>query len=172
MAFTPDDSLVWVSGEADQRIRAYRMDGRPSGRELAVPQSLGLSAIRPNYGFEALTYDRWSGLFWTVTENALRADGPAAVLGGPRDVCLRLQSFGADGEPRSQYAYPLGIPQSQKQGRQYAFGAVALWACGDGRLWVMEREFNVPERRLKSCVFIRIYEVNPEVQKRLTLIHI
>ena len=29
VAFVPEDSLVWISGEADQRIVAYRMDGAP-----------------------------------------------------------------------------------------------------------------------------------------------
>ena len=75
VAFVPEDSLVWISGEADQRIVAYRMDGAPVHRELAVPPALGRSAITPNYGFEALGYDRASELFWTVTENALKADG-------------------------------------------------------------------------------------------------
>lgn len=37
VAFVPEDSLVWVSGEADQRIVAYRTDGAPAHRELAVP---------------------------------------------------------------------------------------------------------------------------------------
>ena len=54
VAFVPEDSLVWISGEADQRIVAYRMDGAPVHRELAVPPALGRSAITPNYGFEAL----------------------------------------------------------------------------------------------------------------------
>ena len=75
VAFVPEDSLVWVSGEADQRIVAYRTDGAPAHRELAVPPALGRSAITPNYGFEALGYDRESETFWTVTENALKADG-------------------------------------------------------------------------------------------------
>ena len=86
VAFVPEDSLVWVSGEADQRIVAYRMDGTSVHRELAVPPALGRSAITPNYGFEALGYDRASGLFWTVTENALKADGRVAESGAGHGV--------------------------------------------------------------------------------------
>ena len=46
VAFVPEDSLVWVSGEADQRIVAYRTDGAPAHRELAVPPALGRSPLR------------------------------------------------------------------------------------------------------------------------------
>ena len=161
VAFVPEDSLVWISGEADQRIAAYRTDGAPAHRELAVPSSLGRSAITSNYGFEALAYDRASGLFWTVTENALKADGRVAEPGAGHGVCLRLQSFGRDGLPRASYAYPLDVPVSEAKGKRYAFGVVAIWPQEDGRLWVMEREFNVPKRRLKARTTMKVYEVAP-----------
>ena len=161
VAFVPEDSLVWISGEADQRIVAYRMDGAPVHRELAVPPALGRSAITPNYGFEALGYDRASELFWTVTENALKADGRVAEPGAGHGVCLRLQSFGRDGLPRASYVYPLDMPESEAKGKQYAFGVVAIWPQEGGRLWVMEREFNVPKRRLKARTDMKIYEVVP-----------
>ena len=41
------------------------------------------------------------------------------------------------------------MPESEAKGKQYAFGVVAIWPQEGGRLWVMEREFNVPKRRLK-----------------------
>ena len=93
----PEDSLVWVSGEADQRIVAYRTDGAPAHRELAVPSFLGRSAITPNYGFEALGYDRASGLFWTVTENALKTDGRVAEPGAGHGVCFVCRVSGVTG---------------------------------------------------------------------------
>lgn len=161
VAFTPEDSLVWISGEADQRIVACRMNGTKAGRELDVPASLGVAAIHPNYGFEALGYDRVAGLFWTMTENVLKADGLPMGPGVQGQAALRLQSFGRDGQPRATYSYKLDRPQVEARGRQYAFGAVALWPVGDGRLWVMEREANVPKRRLKSRVYIKVYEIRP-----------
>ncbi len=167
VAFVPDDSLVWVSGEADQRVVAYRMDGAPAGRELAVPEHMGRQAIVPNYGFEALGYDRETGLFWTLTENALKDDAPVAEPGVEDTVCLRLQSFDREGLPSAQYAYPLDRPQTEVRGRRYAFGAVALWPGGDGRLWVMEREVNVPKRRLRSRSGVKIYEVRPRPEDAL-----
>ena len=161
VAFTPDDSLVWVSGEADQRIVAYQLDGTMAGRELYVPPFLGRTAIYPNYGFEALGYDSVAGLFWTMPENVLKADGQAVVSGVTHRAGLRLQSFGRDGHPRTSHIYMLDAPQSGMRGRQYAFGAVAICPAGDGRLWVMEREINVPKRRLRSRVYTKIYEVVP-----------
>lgn len=158
VAFTPDDSLVWVSGEADQRIVAYRTDGTPADCELSVPPSLSRAAVMPNYGFEALAYDRSSGLFWTVTENVLKADG----VDTGHSVCLRLQSFGRDGLPRASYAYPLEVPESKTVEKRYAFGVVAIWPRGGGLLWVMEREVNVPKRRLRARAHVKIHEVAPD----------
>ena len=53
------------------------------------------------------------------------------------------------------------MPVSEAKGEQYAFGVVAIWPQEGGRLWVMEREFNVPERRLKARTLMKIYEVVP-----------
>lgn len=162
VAFCPEDATVWVGGEADQRVMAHRLDGKTDGRELSVPPSLGREAIRSNYGFEALAYDRETKRFWTVTENALKADGEAAAPGVGQPVCLRLQCFDNYGKPCGQYAYPLDVPRSDTMGRQYAFGVVEICPFEKGRLWVMEREINVPRRRLRSRTDIRIYEVAPQ----------
>ena len=161
VAFTPEDSLVWISGEADQRIVACRLNGTKADKELDVPVSLGKDSIYPNYGFEALAYDEAAGRFWTMTENVLPADGRPVGPGVEERAPLRLQGFDRDGRPSEEYAYVLDAPRSRAKGRQYAFGAVALCPAGDGRLWVMEREADVPKRRLKSRVHIRIYEVWP-----------
>lgn len=167
VAFRPEDATVWVGGEADQRVVAHRLDGTADGRELSVPPSLGREAIRSNYGFEALAYDRETKQFWTVTENALKADGEAAAPGVRQSVCLRLQCFDSFGKPCGQYAYPLDQPVSAIQGRQYAFGAVAIWSRENGSLWVMEREFNVSKRCLRSRTGICIYEVSPHRDEAL-----
>lgn len=168
IAYRAEDSTVWVSRESDQRIPAYGIDGRPDGRELAVPDGMKPPAIVPNYGFEALAYDAGRGMFWTMTENVLKADG-APLSPGARDaVCLRLQSFGADGKPGAQYAYRPDLPHAKTKGRAYAFGAVALWVQADGSLWVMEREIDVARRILKSKTHIHIYKVCPEAGDALT----
>ena len=164
VAFTPDDSLVWISGEADQRIVAYRLDGLRAGQELDVPPFIGREAIYPNYGFEALGYDLAAGLFWTMPENVLKADGQVEAPGATRRAGLHLQSFGRDGRPRAAYVYGLDVPQVEARGRLYAFGVVAVCPVGGGRLWVMEREIDVPKRRLQSRVYLKIYEVEPRAE--------
>lgn len=161
IAYKAEDSTVWVCRESDQRVPAYGIDGQPEGRELFVPEEMRAESIVPNYGFEALAYDACRGMFWTMTENVLKADG-APISPGARDVaCLRLQSFGADGKPYAQYAYRPDLPLAKTKGRAYAFGAVALWAQADGSLWVMEREINVAHRILRSKTHIHIYKVYP-----------
>lgn len=161
VAYRGADSTVWISRESDQRILAYDTGGRSVGYELAVPDGMKPGNIAPNYGFEALAYDAGRGVFWAMTENVLRADGKPLSPGMHTSACLRLQSFGADGQPGVQYAYRPGLPQAKRKGRAYAFGAVALWAQADGSLWVMEREIDVARRILRSKTHIHIYKVWP-----------
>lgn len=162
IAWRAADSTVWISRESDQRILAYAPDGRTAGRELAVPAEMQKGAIVPNYGFEALGYDAVRDVFWTVTENVLKADGPVLGPGSDGNACLRLQCFdGATGKPLAQYAYMPDRPQTTVRGRQYAFGVVALCVRPDGSLWIMEREGDVARRILKSRTYIHIYKVCP-----------
>lgn len=161
IAYRAADSTVWISRESDQRILAYTTDGQSTGNELSVPDGMKLGAIVPNYGFEALAYDTCRGKFWTMTENVLKADGKPLSPESQAPACLRLQSFGADGQPGAQYAYRTGLPLVKRRGRTYAFGVVALWAQADGSLWVMEREIDVARRILKSKTHIHIYKVAP-----------
>ena len=162
IAFFPSDSTLWISGEADQRIPAYRLDGSHTGQELSVPEICGKEKIYPNYGFEALTYDNTRNLFWTVTENVLKADGRVAAPGSVGPSPLRLLALSPSGAPVAQYTYWLDEPETRQKGRQYAFGVVALCALDDGRLLVLEREFDVPKRYLKSTVHEKLYMVRPD----------
>lgn len=168
VAFMPEEALVWISGEADQRIQAHHLDGTVADRELLVPELMSRTAIAANYGFEALCYDDETKLFWVMTENVLKADGPPASPGDTVPSCLRLQSFGRDGQPVASYAYTLDLPQASGKGRLYAFGAVEVCPVGEGALWVMERELQVPHRRLRASTHLKIYEVFPTEAKGLT----
>lgn len=161
VAFTPHDSLIWVSGEADQRILAHKLSGQYAGKELSVPICLSIDSIVPNYGFEALCFDSLNHLFWTMTENSLRADSPVAAPGTDIAANLRLQSFNINGFPQASCVYQLDLPQESARGTDYAFGAVALCPADNGKLWVMERELNVPDKRLNAVTRLKIYEINP-----------
>ena len=137
IAYVPSTGTLFVSTE-NQEIREYDLSGRATGNALRIPKDMGTTQIQANRGFEALTYNDATGLFWTTTESPLKKD---TFL--PR--ILRLQSFGNDGEPAGRYFYQTGEPlKSSKGTTAYVFGIPALTALDDGRLLVLEREVYVP----------------------------
>lgn len=156
IAFVPATQRLWVSSEADQRIREYSLDGVETGRELRIPAAFGTGGITPNMGFEALTFDPATALFWTVSEGPLKGES-----------VHRLQSFTFDGNPRWQYLYEMDAPtQSRSGATSYVFGIPALAALDDGRLLVLEREVYVPgggvlDKAFRSFTRMKLYVVNP-----------
>ena len=137
VAFVASENRLYVSSEKDQEIRGYDLNGNDAGVSLKVPKDL--KGIVDNQGFEALTYNENTGLFWTTTEAPLKAD---TFL--PR--ILRLQSFDREGKLSRRYFYQLGEPtQTSRKTAAYVFGVPALVALDDGRLLVLEREVYVPQ---------------------------
>jgi len=150
---------LYVSAESDQSIREYEMDGTPTGRLLQIPEEMQRDKIFGNAGFEALTYNEVTGLFWTTTERPLPADQDTSLI-------HRLQSFGADLQPAVQYLYRMDEPLRKAEGtRAYVHGISALAALDDGRLIVLERELYVPSSVLKalndSFALVKLYVVDP-----------
>lgn len=145
VAYVPSTRTVFISAEADQSIREYDLQGRPTGRQLAIPEDMGISHITRNKGFEALTYNAKKHLFWTTTEGPLLGD---------EDLILRLQSFGEDLNPAARYTYQMDAPavsaQKVADARGYVHGVPALAALDDGSLIVMEREVYVPGGSVKD----------------------
>jgi hypothetical protein len=138
IAFVPSAGALYVSSE-NQEIRGYDLAGQATGKALRIPKDMGINDIQSNRGFEALTYNDATGLFWTTTESPLKND---TFL--PR--VLRLQSFNTDGEPGERYFYQTGEPLKSSAGTQaYVHGIPALAALDDGRLLVLEREVYVPK---------------------------
>ena len=156
IAFVPSTQKLWVSSEADQRIREYGLDGVETGRELAVPAEFGVGNITPNLGFEALTFNAATGRFWTTTEGPLKGES-----------AHRLQSFTADGAPADQFLYEADAPTKNGVGAAaYVFGIPALAAMDDGRVLVLEREVYVPsggifEKAFRSFTRMHLYVVDP-----------
>lgn len=138
VAYVPGTpGTLFVSAEADQSIREYDLTGVPTGRSLVVPEDLGVGKITSNKGFEALTYNATTGLFWTVTESELTKDAATPGL-------LRLQSFGTNLKAAERYLYQMDSPtQSSASASSYVFGVPALAALDDGRIIVLEREVYV-----------------------------
>ena len=143
-----------------QEIREYDLAGRETGKALSIPEELGLKQIQGNRGFEALSYDETSGLFWTTTEAPLKSDGFLPRL-------HRLQSFTRDGEPAESRLYQTDEPMlSAANTTAYVFGIPALAALDDGRLLVLEREVYVPQggfwdKLQKSFTSVNLYLVDP-----------
>ena len=153
ICYCPLSQTLFISGEADNEVCEYRLDGQRTGRRLAMPAEYK-NASR-NYGLEALTYDRSRHLFLTTTEQPL-----------PGDTLLRIQTFGDDLLPRQQYLY-------RPDNSEHIHGVSALCALSDGTLLVMERQIRVPRLKIGASAVTRIYEVtlpgNPEgvLEKRL-----
>lgn len=158
---------VLVSRESDQSIREFSLDGKATGRQLAVPAEFARDKIASNYGFEALTSSAATGLVWTTTEKPLKAD---EGKNSPR-CFLRLQSFSIDKfQPVMQVGYVTEVPtiSASEAGaaNAYVFGVPALAALDDGRLLVLEREVYVPNgstvmKALNSFTLIKIFLVDP-----------
>ena len=120
IAFLPKDSTIFISREADNSILEYDLHGQLTGRRLKVPSIFNGSTAQ--YGFEALTYNKKTHLFWTTSESTLRCDG--AQANPQNQVCnrLRLQSFDENLLPQAEYAYRMDSPMTKKNASNYAMG--------------------------------------------------
>ncbi len=161
VTFVPSTNTLFISGEGDQQIKEYTLDGKLTGRSLAVPNNAGITAIYPNYGFEALTYNDVTKKFWSVTEHTLKADGERSSCANKTGCLLRVISFNQDLQAEAQYAYKTDAATAKKVGKQYAFGVPAMTALDDGSLLVLEREFYVDDKYVGSFVKCKIYRVMP-----------
>ena len=149
--YNPEHRTVWIADERDggdvARPSLVEVDPR-SGRELSrlapgagAPFSV-YSAIRANYGFEALTREEDDGTMWTANEEALTIDGPLAS--STAGTIVRIQEIVAEGAPARQAAYvtdptdhaitsPAGALGEDRN------GVSAMVALDDERLLVLER---------------------------------
>lgn len=160
VAFCPERQTVFVSGEADQRVIEHSLEGRPTGHELAIPDKFGPGHIRPNRGFEALTWCSRTRRFWTCTESPLPTDST---------LHIRLLCFGPDLQPGGEYAYTLSPPQARNAGRGHYHGVVALAPLPSGRLLVLEREARIARRFVGSRCWCRLFVYNPDTGDKVEL---
>lgn len=162
IAFFPQAQTLFISGEGDQAVWEYSIDGKPTGRGLQIPESFSVKNIRPNCGFEALAYDTCRHRFWTITETMLPADGVAAGPEHPDGQnLLRLLAFDDQLQCVEQYPYRMDRGICEDFGMTYVFGVPALTALPDGSLLVLEREANVSRGYLSSTVRCKLFRVWP-----------
>ena len=140
----PSTNTVFISGETDNEVYEYSLDGQRTGCRLEMPETF--KQAERNFGLESLTYDRQRHLFFTTSERPLKGDS-----------LLRIQSFGDDLKAQRQYFYRPDDPISSK----YFYGVSELCALDDGRLLVLERQIRVPKLKIGASTTIRIYEVTP-----------
>lgn len=149
------NSKLYVSAEADQSIREYTTAGTATGNNFTIPADMAVGKISSNMGFEALTYNATTHLFWTTTEGALPKDNYIPRL-------HRLQSFGEDGQPATRFLYQMDAPAYSGDGAdQYVHGISAMAALDDGRLIVLEREVYVKTSTYAANGIAKLYVVDP-----------
>ena len=112
IAYIKSSNTFFIAGEGDQRIKEYSYTGVPTGRELKVPEIFNIKNIQPNYGFEALTYDKKRKLLWTCTESALKKD--ISAEDNVQGMIIRMQSFDETLQAQKQYAYRTERPEKNK----------------------------------------------------------
>lgn len=144
ICYRPSSRTLFISGEADNEVLEYDLEGKRTGRKLNMPARFKQAGS--NQGIEALTYDTLSHQFFLTTERPL-----------PGDSLLRIQAFNDNLQPTHQYLYEPDHGLSPK----HTHGVSALCAMGDGRLLVLERQVRVPRMRLDATTVISIYEVRP-----------
>lgn len=163
ICYMPESQTVFVSGEADQEIIEYNLQGQLTGRKLNIPEVFKTSY--KNGGFEALTYQPKTHRFWTTSEFTLKADGEKPTIERKIKNRLRLQSFGDDLQPKEQYWYESDSTIIKKQKGRSIVGVSGLAALDDGRIVVLEREMYFPKKQIGSFAHVKLYVVNPTLHK-------
>ena len=170
VAYFPEKNTVFVSGEEEQRILEYTIDGRLTGRELAIPSIMQRKKIVSNLGFEALTYNDKQKRFWTTTEATLPADGKLSSPHNPLiHNYLRFVGFDNTLKPVESFVYQMDLIKATNKTATSLYGVPSLLALDDGRIIVMEREGCFPKQQYGAWVRIKLYIVNPRDSKPVSL---
>ena len=159
ICYVPQNQTIFVSGEKDQEILEYNLQGQLTGRKLNIPEVFKMSYS--NGGFEALTYQVQTHRFWTTTEHTLKADGEKPSIERKIKNRLRLQSFGDDLQPKEQYWYETDSTNIRKKKGRSILGVSGLAALDDGRIVVLERELYFPKKQIGSYSLVKLYLIDP-----------
>ena len=163
VAFDPYTRRLWIADESTQQIRAYALNGRPTDDSLRIPADWSKAAVRPNRGFEALTFSTFHSLLWTTPEEPPRA-ARSSVSAGTQEsdtvgAVVDLLGFSRGGALARRVPYRIDRSATAGALRTHLNGIPALCALPDGSLIVMERELIVPRRYLGSRCEVRLYRV-------------
>ena len=159
VCYMPQNQTIFVSGERDQEILEFNLQGQLTGRKLNIPEVF--KTAYSNRGFEALTYQQKTHRFWTTSESTLQADGDKPTIDKKIRNHLRFQSFGDDLQPKEQYWYMTDSATVKKRKGTSIMGVGGLAALEDGRIVVLERELYFPKKQIGSYCLVKLYIVDP-----------
>lgn len=144
IAYNPHTNTIFISGESDNYIKEYGMDGKLTGR-IIHPTPL-YSHLPGNLGLEALSYNPVTRMLWTCNESD----------------SIYIQSYNEDLKPANTYRYTLDKPIGKRSKAQYyAHGIGTICALDNGSLLLLEREFYVPHKKIGAFVNCKLFLVNP-----------
>lgn len=144
IAYNSHTGTLWISGEADNIIREYKLDGSRTGR--AVPQADIYKHLPGNLGLEALSYNASTGKLWTCNESDT----------------VYIQSYDENLVPGRTFRYHLDSPLAERsKALFYAHGIGTLCALDDGSVLLLEREFFVPQKKIGAFVNCKLFHFTP-----------
>ena len=108
IAYVKNRNTLLVSGEADNMIIEYDMDGLQTGRAVSLGQSAS------NLGYEALSYSDSLHTIWTISESTLPSDGEVASPKNGLSNRLRLQKYSDDLKKENEYLYVCEVPTARQ----------------------------------------------------------
>lgn len=166
IAYNPHTKTVFITGETNNVIREFNMEGLPTGRSIAPTPFF--SQLPGNLGLEALSYDAVNHKFWTCNEsgmtNSIAAhEGNAGGNATKEGNTIIIQSYNDSLQPVDAYRYALDAPVADRSKAQYyAHGVGTLTALADGSLLLLERELYVPHKKLGAFVNCKLYHFSPQ----------
>ena len=144
IAHNPHTNTIMISGEEDNRILEYNMDGVRTLREAELPPRF--RNLPFNLGLEALSYNHITHTLWTCNESDT----------------IYLQSFDDSLKPLCTYRYLVAQPRYDRtKARNYAHGIGTICALDDGSLLLLERELFVTHSKLGSSVICKLFRIVP-----------
>lgn len=154
IAYNPQTNTVFISGEDDNIIKEYRLDGSLTGRQ--IPPTPYYQKLPANLGLEALSYNMTTKSLWTCNESN------NVLFQGYNEL---LQS-------KNSYRYEIDAPLGDKKiAKIYAHGIGTICALDNGNFLVLEREAFVPQSVIGAFVNCKLYYFAPEERTSKQLLY-
>lgn len=145
IAYNRAANTILISGETDNRILEYSLNGMRTLREATMPDYY--KQLPHNLGLEALSFNDHTQTLWTCNESN----------------SIVIQSFDSLYRPLQSYDYRLDPPEADKtKALHYAHGVGTICALDDGSLLLLERELYTPKSKLGAFVKCKLYHFVPD----------